>query len=711
MSSNSGNYFYHKHIFDGILSDKHPHRQYIAIPVIKFNLVMAYSETPNLNHFERAILSICLGRYYTAQEISDLLLINVDLVKFILDNLKSRGLININEGTTEDGKNLLSNIYKVVTTKAASVFYDKNSKRIMRYVVSTDAIDSVRSSGMYILPQSEFVFLPRVPISPIRLDKGQNNPVKAIKERLRRDITEILPNDSKLINFEIVNEQEDGFLVTFIEPGKERGTVERWAVCSPFDIESNDINIRDYLYENISNKDVSSVVDKALKGERSRNVYNAKRSVIAFIKNSLFNKKIKDEDEILLEPLANVLIETQQNAIDKSTQTAERNRIFVLNAFDLFEHILYLAAKHDNFAYDDNIHLNKDAGTNGYNLCLLARQLGFNTDENTLKLLSIDKRSINNCINKPKGREIGACIALNLLISVNKQNHFMMELAKSYPDFLTDVYEIKRRYRDKTRHSFASTNTDLELFREIIYLLLDIVLDYKINEDKLVELSTITGTKNYSYSFEKIHAIFGNELFESNKKTCIDFKNNLISCYDLYVDKDGGYLGMLRSMMEQVFTDILKNGVEKYKIEFGEETIDSLFPDTSDVINYLTGLGFSLEPLLDGQGDISAPLSIKYNTDVSIRAGLENHFANVNLSYKLMAFVMMLRSSDDFYNSFDMNEPTVQGLISLVIAIMFLDKGHNQNAEFDESTANILMDKALDTLSYIYNNGNLINWR
>ena len=31
--------------------------------------------------------------------------------------------------------------------------------------------------------------------------------------------------------------------------------------------------------------------------------------------------------------------------------------------------------------------------------------------------------------------------------------------------------------------------------------------------------------------------------------------------------------------------------------------------------------------------------------------------------------------------------------------------------EFDESTANILMDKALDTLSYIYNNGNLINWR
>ena len=58
-----------------------------------------------------------------------------------------------------------------------------------------------------------------------------------------------------------------------------------------------------------------------------------------------------------------------------------------------------------------------------------------------------------------------------------------------------------------------------------------------------------------------------------------------------------------------------------------------------------------------------------------------------------------------------MNEPTVQGLISLVIAIMFLDKGHNQNAEFDESTATILMDKALDTLSYIYNNGNLINWR
>ena len=66
----------------------------------------------------------------------------------------------------------------------------------MRYVVSTDAIDSVRSSGMYILPQSEFEFLPRVPISPIRLDKGQNNPVKAIKERLRRDITEILPNDN-----------------------------------------------------------------------------------------------------------------------------------------------------------------------------------------------------------------------------------------------------------------------------------------------------------------------------------------------------------------------------------------------------------------------------------------------------------------------------------------------------------------------------------
>ena len=178
------------------------------------------------------------------------------------------------------------------------------------------------------------------------------------------------------------------------------------------------------------------------------------------------------------------------------------------------------------------------------------------------------------------------------------------------------------------------------------------------------------------------------------------------------MNEESEYLGSLRSIVEGVFRDMLVTAVYKYDIKY-DETIcfADWFNNQDEIVDYLNNIGFIIEPLLDNQIEVSRPFSIKYNIDASIKNGFETKFVNTNLSCLLMSFVTMLNLSDKYVDSFDFNEPLVQGLISLIIAIMFIDRGHNQNTEFDKNSATILVEKALETLSYIYNKNGLLNWR
>lgn len=84
--------------------DKARFQKYFAIPVSYIKVIMTFSEKPGLNHFERAILSLLLGRYYTTLELSETLLLKNDLVELILNDLQKKEYIDVNNKVTSKGK-------------------------------------------------------------------------------------------------------------------------------------------------------------------------------------------------------------------------------------------------------------------------------------------------------------------------------------------------------------------------------------------------------------------------------------------------------------------------------------------------------------------------------------------------------------------------------------------------------------------------------
>lgn len=708
-------YYYSDKIFQDINTDRHPYRCYISIPVIQFNVILTYSSTPALNHFERAILSLCLNGYHTPKELSDLLLINLDLVKFILDNLKNRNLLDLNKGTTKEGEDLLSGIYKETTTKACCIFLDKNSNSLLRYCPSNEEINKTYSNSGVIRLSSEYSYLPSVKVKDLDFSRNvSTRDISELKKRVSRDFVNFISEESNLINFDIVGDCEFGNLVTFVEPGIYRKSIERWVVCDPFDIEKNDSDIRDYLYENADKKEIADTIQNVLLEERNKNIFNPSKKNLNFIKNELFNVKVDDEDEAFIEPLSNILMQfTESEAYDKNTQMSEYLRKFSLNIIDLFENIFYLSAKKDNFEFSDKLRISKEVSLNSVLINNIARNIGFNTDENTQKMFSIDWRALKDCKNKPKGKLLNACISYVLLISYGKKNTYLSEIADKYPNFISELYELKRKIRDTTRHTFNIRDIDTELYTELALYVLDLALGYSASDKKIQEYKKTTVNKNYSFAHEKIRSVFGNNLFDSTNSTAIDFRTNLISCFDQYINNDAAYLSTLRSITEQVFKNILETGVKKHSIILDEDfVLNEMFVDSEQIISFFRNFGFYMNPILKEQENFEQPFTIKYDSETTIKYALANGFNTTNFSYKLLCFGIMINISDSFKEIFDFESyPELRNLLNVCVAIMFADKGHNQNNVFDQDTANILIEKTFALLQCIYNSGKFLNWR
>ena len=73
--------------------EKNVYEKFFAIPVSLIKVLLTISEKPELNHFERAVLSLLINKYYTIGQLSEILILKKDLVELIITDLKKKGLI------------------------------------------------------------------------------------------------------------------------------------------------------------------------------------------------------------------------------------------------------------------------------------------------------------------------------------------------------------------------------------------------------------------------------------------------------------------------------------------------------------------------------------------------------------------------------------------------------------------------------------------
>ena len=117
-------------------------KQYFAIPVIPIKVALKYDVKPGYNHFERAILTLLLSKKkYTILEISEILMIDNELVELIVNTLISKGDLDEQRQVTEKAENTLKGIYKESTIVVKYAFYDLNRGRLLKETADPNALN------------------------------------------------------------------------------------------------------------------------------------------------------------------------------------------------------------------------------------------------------------------------------------------------------------------------------------------------------------------------------------------------------------------------------------------------------------------------------------------------------------------------------------------------------------------------------------------
>ena len=141
--------------------EKNVYEKFFAIPVSLIKVLLTISEKPELNHFERAVLSLLINKYYTIGQLSEILILKKDLVELITTDLKKKGLIDDDYKVTENGEKQLKNVYKEMKQEICYLLFDHNRGCLLsNYCNSNDLIFSQgrknESSYSFILDKDAF---------------------------------------------------------------------------------------------------------------------------------------------------------------------------------------------------------------------------------------------------------------------------------------------------------------------------------------------------------------------------------------------------------------------------------------------------------------------------------------------------------------------------------------------------------------------------
>lgn len=706
--------FYNDELFS---EENDASKLYFGIPVIRLNLLLTYSAVPALNHFERAVLSLGLKKAYRDTEISEKLLLHPELSSFILDNLVQRGFYSRDKGTTQDGEQALQGVYKDTLVKPVMMFFDVVHRRILPYRISPELVSTAKLQGDAVEIEHLATVKSRHHIHRIGADVN----APKIKENelwslLHNALTEKEDETTQtvLIHFSMLERDQEGYLLSCLLPGSMVNSFERWVALNPFDPSSYDIHIHDYLAnESEHRKDAASLVSMALQAEKAAQLSHGNQNLRDFIQQQLFYGAIKDEHSIIVESLSHMFEINETTFVDEKLQRTASDHQFALHNFDLLENIFRLAVN-DARIDANSLALVSDNNANLHRIITIAKDCGYHLDEETKKLFSPDRLTLRKYLFRTGLNDIGSGVTLCLLgFSIaNDSKPFLHDLPRDYPDLLDNIYRWKRAIRDTSRHSASAIAIDRDKMLRVSFALLETLLGYKANTKTLEEYLQHKDHKNYSLAYEKVRAAFGAEFM---RECSPQFRNLLITAIDQNEEKDSQYLGSLRSIVEETLTTMLENLRRRYEVVLPPDfKLSDRFPSSQEVVGFYRELGFHMIPLLPCQTGFEVPFTVRPNSDEQIASAFRygfkyKNFKYKNFSVKLLIFAAMASFSKPVREAImAIHEPPVQDFIALVVAIMFLDRGHHQTQEYNEENANLLIDKTLLIINAIYTKTNLL---
>ncbi len=689
--------------------DKARFQKYFAIPVSYIKVIMTFSEKPGLNHFERAILSLLLGRYHTTLELSETLLLKNDLVELILNDLQKKEYIDVNNKVTSKGEDVLKSVYKESRTEACYLFFDHNRGCLISSYCNRN--DIVFAQGRKYMDTYSFVldkdaFKEEIPYKYIKT----NN----IKEKFNDDLIATIvkrdifkkSEDINLVNVKIIDIDDHVYhFISSVETSADyRGT--KWCVKNPITLE-NDEGLYDYFYNNSASESVKELILGVMNYRINQQDDKEISKMYEKIKKDLFNVQIKPLHEDFILPLIYV-IKVLKESKDKNYEVrVHRNEIIkaaMINLGDLYEKVLYNAALASPHRDEYNC-LSKDIRDNQIKLKGFAATVGFAVSENGEKLLMVNKKSIQRIIKDPNKAQLGECISWNLILSTKDSNFYMFKLAKKYPNFINLMYQFKRNYRDENKHSTNVADVSPKLFIDILFDILELAFGYIVKPKVLEELINFENTIcDYSFTEEVLRSELGNKIFNSSCKEITELKFNLLSMYDAYVTENCKYLTYAYPILEGSIRKIVVAIQNKYKLSY--QNINSLFSSNEELKKFLIDNKFNVNSN-DKIGN-NVIDSLEYiGVEQKVENGFKDGFTSSVLRVKLLSLIDMMKQNQKVCEEF-----TLYGLDDLFVITSSLSylQGHQQAYDFNSNHARIIISGIIKLIDFMINKSELIKW-
>ncbi len=677
---------------------------FFGIPVRLIKVMITSREKRELNHFERAVLSLLFHNYYTILELAEILVLKPDLIEFIIYNLKLKQYLAENNKPTTKAETALKNEELVLTEEVKYVFFDLNRNTVFLEFVNQDDIELSFNRHKVIELETD-AFTTRENYKVVSTNK--NNKRLNYKEIEKITKSQIFKKHGReIVEVEVLEiESKQYHLISCLETNEDLKGYN-FKVLNPLTLE-NDDDLVDFINFNNDDNVIKSLVEEVMKYRKSQFLTTKEKKIhYDTIKNKLFNKQIKLDHEMFIYPLMKV-IETFETIKEGSYQEKLKNiskiKVAMIQLGDLFENVLYqiaLEKKPEDKAYYKEV-LTRSNNDNAEILAEIAGLIGFSIGSESTKVFKVNLKSVERVINNLKNSRLFENISWNLTIAKNDVTHPFYQMAKKYPNFINLMYRFKRDYRDINKHTLEIDVLSPKLYLDILWDLLNYSFGYKINEKMTKDILNII-SKNYDYahSEEYLKLYLGNKLFLSNDYLLTSLRMSLITMYDSYATENSNYLQMAYTIVDETVKTIANSLKEKYK--FDEVHLKNLFKNSEDVIEFLNELGFNLKTYEIIGNKVADSLETRFQNNLVFK-GFKDDFKNSVLRVKLLAIISMMKLNDDVVKEFKQ----YKDLFILTSTISYIQR-HQQSNKYKNKEARIIIDEVLKFIDFLINHSDLI---
>lgn len=678
-------------------------KKFFAIPVRPIKVLLSFSDKPEFNHFERAVLGLLSHQFYSIAELADMLELNQELIELIESNLKKNEYLDENTHVTEKGNKVLRNAHAKTIDKICYVFYDLNRQKVLSAAGDNNDILITQGSDSTFMLKTD-AFDEQIIYRTIKVSTARNKlNEQAIVNTVRHDI--FASSDKNLVNVKILELDQSTYnFISYLESNIDDKN-SYWKVVNPITLEQDEA-LYDFFYMNSSNDTIGSLIRNVMQFKQNGFNIELNNELYLSIKNKLFNHKIKDIHEHLIYPLMKVIFvlkSAEEVNYNDKIKRIESIKTAMVELGDLFEKVLYQTALESNQNFRNSyLKLSKCRNDNKESLTEIAKSIGFDISDDGQKLLNVERRDIAKMINDPSKVILDSCISWNIAIAKEDNQYFLYEIAKKNSRFINMLYKFKRKYRDKNKHETELEIVSPKHYVDMLWDLLELGLGYKLNQGELTKLINLNNEiYDYSYSSEYIRTELGNKLFDSTNNKLAEFKLSLITMYDSYMTGQCSYIQEAYKLVDSAMTLLVNSIKDEFKLQYKD--LDRMYIDTNQIVEYLKTLGFNTDGRIGN--NIADSLNFVGQNDL-IKKGFNSNFQNSVLRIKVLALVSMLiqeKNIKDCFNEYN-------DLFIATSTVSYIQR-HQQIHSFDKKQASIVVEEIFKFMNYVVNQNSIINFR